>query len=67
MVSWSWPAFILYVGAVSYMTLGGFVCLVKFDHPVFLAPIFMGLFFYYITWQIVAGDKPALPPGRRQR
>jgi hypothetical protein len=66
-IGWSWPAFVLYVLALSGMTLGGFLGLVEYGHPAFLAPVLMGLFFFYITWKIVAEEDGALPPPSRQR
>jgi len=56
MVSWSWGAYFLYVFALSFMVLGGLIGLFESKHPAFLAPIFLGLFFFYLTWEIVAED-----------
>lgn len=67
MVGWSWSAFVVYMIGLVFMTLGGFVCLIEYGHPAFLAPILMGLFFLYITWQIFVEDNPVPPPGSRQR
>jgi hypothetical protein len=66
-IGWSWAAFIVYVLALSGVTLFGFLGLIEYGHRAFLAPILMGLFFFYITWKIVSEDDEALPPPQRQR
>lgn len=65
-MEFSWGAFLVYVGALVFMTLGGFILLVESHHPAFLAPILMGLFFFYICWEIVVGDVEAAPPRSKQ-
>lgn len=67
MVTWSWGAFLVYLFALCLSVLGGFMGLVQSHHPAFLAPILMGLFFFYITWQIVAEDSEYLGPPSKQR
>lgn len=63
MLSFSWGAFVVYVFALSFMVLGGFIGLVESHHPAFLAPILMGLFFFYLCWEAVVGPAEA----RRRR
>ncbi len=66
MLSFSWGAFLVYLGALTFMTLGGFIGLVESGHPAFLAPILMGLFFFYICWEAVVETEPA-PPKSKNR
>jgi hypothetical protein len=58
--------FLVYLSALCLMVLGGFWGLVQSHHPAFLAPILMGLFFFYITWEIVAEDSNYLPPSKQR-
>jgi len=67
MVTWSWGAFFVYLSALCLSVLGGFWGLVTWGHPVFLAPVFMGLFFFYITWKIVVDDSEYIGPPSKQR
>ena len=53
-LDWSWGAFIVYVFALVFMVLGGLYGLFESGHPAFLAPVLMGLFFFYLTWEAVA-------------
>lgn len=63
MVTWSWGAYFVYVGALCLETLGGFMGLIASGgHPAFLAPVLMGLFFFYITWEIVVDEDDLVPP-----
>jgi hypothetical protein len=66
MLSFSWAAFLVYVGALVFITLGGMIGLIESHHPAFLAPILMGLFFFYITWEAVVETEPA-PPRSKDR
>ncbi len=66
MLSFSWAAFLVYVGALVFVTLGGIIGLVESHHPAFLAPILMGLFFFYITWEAVVETEPT-PPRSKHR
>lgn len=63
MVTWSWGAFYVYLSALVLITLGGFIGLIETRNAYFLAPILMGLFFFYVAWETVAEDGP--PPPRR--
>lgn len=56
MIGWSWPAFFIYVFALAFMVLGGFIGLLESRHPAFLAPILLGLFFFYICWEVSVGN-----------
>lgn len=67
MIGWSWGAFIVYVAALVLMTLGGFFGLIESGYRVFLVPVLMGLFFFYITWTIVVEDNDGPPPTSKQR
>lgn len=55
MLGFSWPAFLVYLFAVSFLTLGGLWGLFASENPVFLAPVLMGLFFFYLCWEAVVG------------
>ncbi|MCC7365397.1 MAG: hypothetical protein IT303_13605 [Dehalococcoidia bacterium] len=59
MLGFSWGAFIVYLTALTFMVLGGLYGLFLSGHPAFLAPILMGLFFFYLCWEAVVG-----PPER---
>lgn len=67
MLSFSWGAFLVYVGALMFMVLGGLWGLYQSHHPAFLAPVLMGLFFFYLCWEAVVGKEDDFPPPRRQR
>ncbi len=67
MLGFSWGAFLVYIFAVCFMILGGFYGLVMSHFPVFLVPILMGLFFFYLAWEAVMGDYGKLPPPNKQR
>ena len=62
MLSFSWGAFCVYLFALSFMVLGGFIGLLQSGHPAFLAPILMGLFFFYLCWEAVVGKDVDAPP-----
>jgi hypothetical protein len=66
MLSFSWPAFVVYLFALTFMVAGGFWGLIQSGHPAFLAPILMGLLFFYICWEAVVEkeDPPRKNPGR---
>ena len=66
MLSFSWAAFLVYVGALVFITLGGIIALIESGHPAFLAPILMGLFFFYITGEAVVETEPT-PPRSKHR
>lgn len=55
MLGFSWSAFLIYLAALVFMTLGGFYGLIASGHPAFLAPILLGLFFFYLCWEAVIG------------
>ena len=61
MLGFSWGAFLVYLSALTLMVLGGLWGLFEFGHPVFLAPVLMGLFFFYLCWEAVVG-----PPDQRR-
>ena len=61
MLSFSWGAFLIYLTALVMITLGGIIGLIESHHPAFLAPILMGLFFFYICWEAVVETEPAPP------
>jgi len=67
-LGFSWGAFLVYVFALMFMTLGGIWGLVESRHPAFLIPILMGLFYFYLCWEaVVEGDDeqgPPTPPSR---
>ncbi|MCC6382408.1 MAG: hypothetical protein IT304_07850 [Dehalococcoidia bacterium] len=67
MLSFSWGAFLVYVGALMFMVLGGLWGLYQSHHPAFLAPVLMGLFFFYLCWEAVVGREDDLSPPGRQR
>lgn len=62
-VTWSWPAFVLYLCALGGMVVGGLVGLFQSGHAAFLGPILVGLFFFYVLWEAVVG-KEVDPPER---
>jgi hypothetical protein len=66
-IGFSWGAFLVYLGALVFMLLGGLWGLIESGHPAFLAPILMGLFFFYLCWEAVVGRGDELPPRSRQR
>ncbi len=55
MLGFSWGAFFVYIAALVFMTGGGFWGLLVSQHPAFLAPILVGLFFFYIAWEAAVG------------
>lgn len=67
MVGFSWGAFLVYLTALVLMVGGGLWGLYESHHPAFLAPILMGLFFFYLCWEAVVetGDAPP-PPSKNQ-
>lgn len=62
MLGFSWTAFVVYVAALMFVVGGGFVGLMSSHDAKFLAPILMGLFFFYLTWEAVVEDTDELPP-----
>jgi len=46
------------------MVLGGFWGLFQSNHPAFLAPILLGLFFFYLCWEAVVETEAAPPKSR---
>ncbi|MCA9822147.1 MAG: hypothetical protein KC482_06780 [Dehalococcoidia bacterium] len=62
MIGWSWPAFFVYLFALTLITGGGMIGLIASGSPYFLAPVLMGLFFFYITWQTTVEDQSTPPP-----
>ncbi len=69
MLGFSWGAFLVYLAALTLMVAGGLYGLIVSHHPAFLAPILMGLFFFYLCWEAVVevGDAPPPPSSRRGR
>lgn len=67
MLQFSNGAFLVYLVALVIETLGGFAGLVFSHHPAFLAPILMGLFYFYLCWEAVVGSTEAAPPPSRGR
>lgn len=67
MLGFSWGAFLVYVVALCFMVLGGFWGLVQSHHPAFLAPILVGLFFFYLCWEVVVETGENLGPPNKQR
>lgn len=62
--------FLLYLFALVFMVLGGFLGLIESKgNPGFLVPILFGLFFFWILWEITVGrpEKTAAGPGNRGR
>ena len=55
----------VYVAALVMMVLGGLWGLFESHHPAFLAPILMGLFFFYLCWEAVVGDNAPPPPPKK--
>lgn len=66
MLPFSWGAFIVYLAALSFMVIGGLWGLFASGHPAFLAPILMGLFFFYLCWEAVVGTTVD-PPNRGKK
>jgi hypothetical protein len=66
MIGFSWGAFVVYVVALSLLVGGGFYGLFASHHPAFVAPILMGLFYFYLCWEAVVGGDEAPPPRSRQ-
>jgi len=58
-LSFSWGAFVVYLAALCLMVLGGLWGLFESGHPAFLAPILLGLFFFYLCWEAVVGPPEA--------
>lgn len=67
MLGFSWGAFVVYVFALCLMVLGGFWGLVQSHYPVFLVPILIGLFFFYLCWEAVVEGEDRLPPPNKER
>ena len=67
MLGFSWGAFLVYLVGLVFMVLGGFWGLFQSHHPAFLAPILMGLFFFYLCWEAVVETGDELPPPSKQR
>lgn len=64
-MGFSWGAFLVYVFALCFLVLGGLWGLYESHHPAFLAPILVGLFFFYLCWEAVVEGDDAPPPGRK--
>ena len=60
--SFSWGAFLVYLSALSFVVLGGLIGLIESQHPAFLAPVLLGLFYFYLLWEAVVEVPGALPP-----
>jgi hypothetical protein len=65
MLSFSWGAFCIYLFALIFMVLGGFIGLIESGHPAFLAPVLLGLFFFYLCWEAVVGPPETVKRRRR--
>jgi hypothetical protein len=65
MIPFSWGAFMVYLSALTLMVAGGLWGLYASGHPAFLAPILMGLFYFYLCWQAVIGTEVD-PPKQKQ-
>jgi len=65
-LGFSWGAFFVYLFALVLMVLGGLYGLFMSHHPAFLAPILMGLFFFYLCWEAVVETGDELPPPKKQ-
>jgi hypothetical protein len=67
MLGFSWGAFYVYVAALTIVVGGGFWGLLASHHPAFLAPILLGLFYFYLAWEAVVEPAPGhLPPPDKQ-
>jgi fatty acid desaturase len=66
MLGFSWGAFLVYLVALCFMVLGGLWGLFESHSPAFLAPILLGLFFFYLCWEAVVEDEGAPPPRSKQ-
>lgn len=67
-MGFSWGAFAVYVLMLSMLVLGGLWGLFASHHPAFLAPILMGLFYFYLCWEAVvepSGTPPRAPGQKR--
>ena len=60
-LSFSWPAFVVYVLALTLVVGGGLWGLMESKHPAFLAPVLLGLFFFYLTWEAVVEGGDDMP------
>lgn len=67
MIGFSWGAFLVYLGALIFMVLGGFWGLFQSHHPAFLVPILLGLFYFYLCWEAVVEDESGPPPPRSKQ
>jgi hypothetical protein len=67
MLGFSWGAFVVYVVGLSFLVLGGLWGLFASHHPAFLAPILLGLFYFYLCWEAVVETGDSLPPPSKQR
>ncbi len=69
-LGFSWGAFLVYVAGLLFVTVGGVWGLIESGHPAFLAPILVGLFFFYLCWEAVVEDEdpygPPPPPSKSQ-
>ncbi|MBI5948998.1 MAG: hypothetical protein HY875_12740 [Chloroflexi bacterium] len=63
MLGFSWGAFAVYLATLTLMVGGGLYGLIEDRQPAFLAPILMGLFFFYLTWEAVVRDNDTPPRG----
>ena len=66
-LGFSWGAFVVYVVALLFVTIGGVWGLIESGHPAFLVPILIGLFYFYLCWEAVVEDDeaPPRPPARK--
>lgn len=61
-LGFSWGAFFVYFFALVFVTLGGMIGLMESGHPAFLAPVLIGLFYFYLTWEAVVEPDLYVPP-----
>jgi hypothetical protein len=66
-LGFSWGAFVTYVIGLTIVVGGGMWGLFESKHPAFLAPILVGLFYFYLAWEAVVEDEdaPPAPPARK--
>jgi glycerol uptake facilitator-like aquaporin len=64
-IGFSWGAFFVYVCALVLVVGGGFIALIQSHHPAFLAPILVGLLYFYIAWEACVETGDSLPPAKR--
>lgn len=66
-LGFSWGAFLVYVAALMICVGGGFIAMIASGSPYFLAPILIGLFYFYLAWEAVVEDGSSATPPRGQK